>query len=172
LFIGLALCVVLFAGILASGKPMNPMKVPDAKVPVRPAVKPVEVAAKPAAERAAAPAEKAMPVDATTGRQAVTKGHPFAGLGIHVTGYGSIGAKRFYAVVMSQNGQRIFATTSVELVEAGYQVKRISDCAMGLNYGDVDIVAVCDAPQVGATPGEGVTAERPRPSEAAIAPSA
>jgi hypothetical protein len=37
----------------------------------------------------------------------------------------------------------------------------------GLAYGDVDIVAVCDAPQVGATPGEGVVAEKPKPSEGA-----
>lgn len=171
-FLGLAACVVLFVGILASGRDVNPMKVPDKKPAVSrsatlqsSASAPVASSGQPGAARTEE--HGAGPALGAVGRQAVTKGHPFAGLGIHVTGYGQIGDKRFYSVVMSQNGQRIFTTTSVELKEAGYQVKRISDCAMGLSYGEVDIVAVCDSPQVGTNPGDGVMAEKPVPSQTA-----
>jgi zona occludens toxin len=168
-FIGLAICVVLFIGILASGREINPMKPPT---PAKKAPQPLSTSPAPGAgaggavQPGAARTEEhgvkaAGPV--SPGRQE-SAGHPFAGLGIHVTGYGVFKGRRpFYAVVMSQNGQRIFATTSVELEEAGYQVKRISDCAMGLVYKDVDLVVVCDAPVVGVSPGEGVISDKGKP---------
>ncbi len=173
-FIGLALCVVLFIAIVASGKDLNPMKPPTPKGVVSRATSTPAIvasgvvpAAQPEAARKDEHGGRAVAAVAAPGRQIDTKGHPFAGLGIHVTGYGAIGGKRFYAVVMSQNGQRIFSTTSIELLEAGYKVKRISDCAMGLSYGEVEMVAVCDSPQVGVSPGEGVMAEKAKPSQGA-----
>lgn len=175
-FIGLGICTVIFIGILSSGAQLNPMKPPPPKsvpsrvvAPAPPSVPPVSVntaTPKPVPEAARTEEHSAgNPAQVSTGRHAQSKGHPFAGMGIHVVGYAQMGAKRFYSVVFSQNGQRMFFSTSLELAEAGYKVRRISDCAMGLTYEDLDIVAVCDAPQVGVSPGEGVITEKAKPSE-------
>lgn len=171
-FIGLALCVVLFVGILASGRDLNPMKPPKhdavvartkavssapASVPTAPPARTTEAARKD--EHGGRSGEQG----ADGGRKAQSAAGPFAGLGVHVMGRVRLHGREVYSLAMSQNGQKIFTTTSDELREAGYQVKRISDCAMAFSFGGVDMVAVCDAPQIAVTPGDGVITDKPRP---------
>ncbi|WP_172599464.1 zonular occludens toxin domain-containing protein, partial [Cupriavidus taiwanensis] len=166
-FIGLGICVLLLVGLFASGKDMNPMKPPTPKKA------PQSVATLPpspsshieGSQPGAARKDEHGGRDggAAPGRQQ-TGGHPFAGLGIHVSGLVRFQGKApVYAVAFSQNGQQVFHTTSAELEEAGYQVRKISNCAMGLKYQDVEMVAVCDAPTVGVTPGEGTLSQKPKP---------
>lgn len=170
-FIGLGVCVLLFLGILSSGRDLNPMKPPKHDV----ASGTKAVVARPVATPTASPArmtEAARTEEhggrsggqgADGGRKAQSAAGPFAGLGIHVMGRVALRGREVYSLAMSQNGQKIFTTTSEELREAGYQVKRISDCAMGFSYGGVDMVAVCDAPQIAVTPGDGVISSKPKP---------
>ncbi|WP_454734361.1 zonular occludens toxin domain-containing protein [Cupriavidus pauculus] len=178
-FLGLGICVCLFLVLLGSGKQMNPLKPPQHQAkairsssatpgqPVAPAAAPHS----PAAARTEEHGDRggAVPVP---DRKAPQVAGPFAGLGVHLMGRVRLASGReVYSLVMSQNGQRIFSTNSDELVEAGYKVKRVSDCAMAYSYHDVEMVAVCDAPQVGVTPGEGVIADRPRPQVAEVSSS-
>lgn len=175
-FIGLGICVLLLCGILASGKELNPMKPPKHDAVVS---KPKAVAGGASAPNIAPPDRRAEAArkdehgdrpggkGADGGRQAQSAAGPFAGLGIHVMGRVAIRGQEVYSLVMSQNGQRIFTTNSDELREAGYKVKRISDCAMAFSYGGVDMVAVCDAPQIAVTPGEGVVNNKPKPEASA-----
>jgi zona occludens toxin len=176
-FIGLAICVVLFVGILASGKDLNPMKPPkhDAVVARSKALgdgaSAPDIARpdrRPEAARKDEHGERAGGKGAEGGRQAQSAAGPFAGLGIHVMGRVGVHGREIYSLTMSQNGQRIFTTTSDELVEAGYKVKRISDCAMAFSFGGVDMVAVCDAPQIAVTPGDGVINEKPKAQSAGV----
>lgn len=166
-FIGLAIVLVMLVGLLSSGRDMNPMKpkIPAQKAPQSSGNALSSSAPEPGASQpgGARKDEHAGRDGAAPGRSDQSKGHPFAGLGIHVTGSGGFtGRKPFYAVSFSQNGQQVFSTTSVELEEAGYKVTRISNCAMGLEYKGVELVAVCDAPTVSVTPGDGTLSEKPK----------
>ncbi|GAA7764761.1 hypothetical protein RN01_02200 [Cupriavidus sp. SHE] len=167
-FIGLGLCVIIFVGMLIGGASPNPMKAgkPEKKAPnpslasVSPGAVRPQGSPPPGAARTEEHGGREEGGAATPGRHQ-TDGHPFAGLGIHISGLVTFAGKApVYAVTMSQNGQAIFWTTSEELVEAGYQVKRISNCAMGLKFKDIELVAVCDAPVVGITTGEGVLTDK------------
>lgn len=164
-FIGLAIVLVMLIALLSSGRDMNPMKpkIPAQKAPQSTgnALSSSAPGQGPSHPGGARTEEHAGRDGAAPGRSDQSRGHPFAGLGIHVTGYGRFkGHQAFYAVSFSQNGQRIFSSTSVELQEAGYKVTRISDCAMGLDYKGVEIVAVCDSPTASVAPGEGVTSDK------------
>ncbi|WP_454742783.1 zonular occludens toxin domain-containing protein [Cupriavidus necator] len=170
-FIGLAIVLVLLVGLLSSGRDMNPMKPPKHDAGVSKAKAVVGGASAPhtappdrraEAARKDEHGERPGGKGADGGRQAQSAAGPFAGLGIHIMGRVALRGREIYSLVMSQNGQRVFTTTSDELREAGYKVKRISDCAMAFSFGGVDMVAVCDAPQIGVTPGEGAIADKPK----------
>ena len=167
-FIGLAVCVVALVAILSSAKSVNPIKAGTDQVSAARS-KAVTSASSPHVAQAQSTA--AARKDEGSGEGEVGQGRkssagvgPFGGLGIHVMGRVRVASGReVYSLAMSQNGQRIFTTTSDELVEAGYKVKRLSDCAMSYTYDKTTLVAVCDAPQIAVTPGDGVFNEKAKP---------
>lgn len=164
-FMGFAVCMIAFAVIVTSSKSVNPMKAPSHQVVAsRPkAVAPGQGGAQPPHSPVAARTEEhGDRGGAVAERKSPQVAGPFAGLGVHVMGrVRLVSGREVYSLALSQNGQRIFTTTSDELLEAGYQVKRLSDCAMSYSYQDVPMVAVCDAPQVTVTPAEGTLAHKP-----------
>ncbi|CAG2142991.1 zonular occludens toxin domain-containing protein [Cupriavidus plantarum] len=175
-FIGLAIALVVLVLMLSSGKPMNPLAV---KTKPKDAAHPAAVSqlqGVSGASSVVAPSRSVAPhaddhgvggasaVSASGVRKSASPAGPFSGLGVHVQGLVRLASGRqVYSLAMSQNGQRVFSTTSDELVEAGYKVRRVSDCAVSYSYGDVDMVAVCDAPQVSVTPAEGSFSSKPKP---------
>lgn len=165
-FIGLGICIVALVAILSSAKSVNPIKAGTNQVTaarsraVSPASSPaaVPVVGSPVAARKDEHGEG----EPNQGRKSSAGVGPFGGLGIHVMGRVRLATGReVYSLALSQNGQRIFTTTSDELVEAGYQVKRLSDCAMSYSYQGAALVAVCDAPQLAITPAEGTLGKKP-----------
>lgn len=72
-----------------------------------------------------------------------------AGKGLHVTGEMRMGAKTLVTFVLTDQGQRIYNTTSAELEQAGYKVASIAPCMARVEYAGDAITAVCDAPYLG-----------------------
>ncbi|SDC52300.1 zona occludens toxin [Cupriavidus sp. YR651] len=167
-FIGFGICMVLLVVILTTSKSVNPLKGAPRDKPLAaqrnatasPGVVP---AVAPASAPGARAGNEHAPGDGQSARNGQVSGHPFAGLGIHVTGIATMHGRMVVALVMSQNGQRVFVSNSEQMQEAGYKVTRLNDCAVKFKYDQVELVALCDAPQVAAVPADGVMNQKPVP---------
>lgn len=89
---------------------------------------------------------------------------PFQGLGIHVAGWIQKGARQLYLVALSQNGIVVRMTSSDELVQVGYAVEPVGECAARITYGPASSWIRCDAPTATASPfgGKVGTVEPPK----------
>lgn len=77
-------------------------------------------------------------------------GEPFAGLSVHVVGFASMGARTHYALALARGGVIVASVDQAELLQAGYAIRPISDCAMGYTYpGKGERIAVCDRASFG-----------------------
>lgn len=85
-------------------------------------------------------------------RQADENSHPYAGRGIHVVGTWIIGKTKKALFAISQNGQRVSDTTSVDLELAGYKLDVTAPCVVKVTYGQWSKWAICDAPQIAVVP--------------------
>lgn len=164
-FIGAAACVLFFLAMLASGKVGNPLKPEAAKglpktaqalqQPAR-ATNPPTIRQKPPGAPASAPVA-APELDP----------EPFAGRGIHLTGYMEMGGRRVWSFALSQNGQRLAAITEAELVAAGYTWRGESQCSGLVTFGSRKRTVICDIPQVGPVSTGNSTPVGRRPASAA-----
>lgn len=154
-FQGAAVMAVLFVYLLVSGKFTVPWatKPKLAKAPAAQKVAQARgaVASAPAPllpvvedEPAAAPHRYVGGVD----MGATQAPEPFAGRGLHLTGYVEAGVRKIWTFALSQNGQMVATVTDGELRAAGYYWKGHGPCAGLLAYGKTERAVVCDAPQV------------------------
>lgn len=74
---------------------------------------------------------------------------PMQDRGMHITGCLKLHGETRCVVVVSQNGQRIFTVSDVELREMGYGWRRVADCAAVITWGNKARTIICDSPQVG-----------------------
>lgn len=88
-------------------------------------------------------------------QKAVEVNHPFKGLEPHISGVIKNVNRVSTMISFSRNGGFLFFVTDREMIEAGYTLTRLTDCAWDIKYGDFEIIAVCDQPQIGITTSAG-----------------
>lgn len=75
---------------------------------------------------------------------------PFTGMQVHVVGSAFMGDRWLYTLALSRNGNVMSRIDHNELKAAGYEIRKISDCAMAYTWpGQAEKIAVCDVPSVG-----------------------
>ncbi|MFH7043961.1 zonular occludens toxin domain-containing protein [Paucibacter sp. JuS9] len=149
-FIGSFICFVLLIGIVASGKVSAPWSVKTPQAVGKSATSVQPQAAQQARPVAAGhPQRQALAPVAASSASAPAAVEPFAGRGLHLTGFMQMGARRIWTFSLSQNGQQIAALTDSELVAAGYEWHGESHCSGRLRLNGGERVVICDAPQVG-----------------------
>lgn len=152
-FIGAAFCALFVVGMFAFGPAkVNPLangiKKPEQQAQAKPVsvVEMVEHNGKVITKKEVTPdlvSEQAR-VDEST--------HPYAGRGIHVVGTWTIGKIKKALFAISQNGQLVSQTTSLDLEQAGYKIEQTAPCVVKVTYGQWSKWAVCDAPQIAVVP--------------------
>jgi zona occludens toxin len=75
--------------------------------------------------------------------------HPLKTVMLHIGGSLASTDKTLYYIVASQNGQKVFDTTSAELSGMGYDVDARTECLLGISYEKYQRWITCDAPRVG-----------------------
>jgi len=152
--IGAAILFTIVVVMVASGKVSMPWKSspPDSKpnAVAKPAavyqasLSPRPAASSPMSARAASAALAA----AQAASEPPLDPEPFAGRGVHLSGYLEAGKRRMWTFTLSQNGQGLGSITDAELLQAGYTWRGDSQCSGLLTYGAVKRAIVCDAPSV------------------------
>lgn len=85
-------------------------------------------------------------------------GHPFTGRTLHISGMIEGIKKKLYTFAVAQNGQVVSQVTSGDLVALGYTLEAVTPCGVKITRDSWSSWLICDAPQVGTAPPEGVTA--------------
>lgn len=136
------------AGMLAAGNPM------DAKIPAKAGQ--LSGPAQPASARMSTPADPVPALAETTDSSApvpeIKAKHPLAGYGVHISAYLSAANRAMYLFSVSQNGQAVYTINEPDLVEAGYVVKRLTDCMAQITFESETFYSTCDAPKIGVSP--------------------
>lgn len=83
--------------------------------------------------------------------------HPFTGRTLHIIGLIKNQAKTLYIFAVAQNGQVISEVTSSELQKLGYLLEEQTPCAVKVTRDKWTNWIICDTPQVGVVPNQGVT---------------
>lgn len=144
-FMGAAAMFVLAAVIFFSSGSPNPLKPKMAQA--SPAT------ASPGQKPDVAPEKKAEPEKP----QAEPAGHPFTGRTLHVYGVLKSAKQALYIFTVAQNGQRVSEVTSTDLQKLGYKVEPVTDCAVKITMEKWSSWLICDSPQIGVTPSEGMS---------------
>lgn len=156
-FIGLAICIMIFMGMMASGISLNPLKQakPKEAKAVEPGPAPVKVVTETVIDgklvSRTIDGETTTPAPAQTPTEG--KGTPFEGHNLHIIG--SIirkGSQRVLFAVSTGDRYKM-QVTSDELESLGYKISYASGCAVELRYGDWRKWAICDAPVPEMLPG-------------------
>jgi zona occludens toxin len=149
-FKGAALMAVLFV-VVVSTNDMNILK-----PKIKPVARPVAASAAGGGVVVAPGAVKAVAVVpepvAAVAVSSSSKGHPLAGLGLHIGGFVSGSSRSMYAFVASQNGQAVFSLSQSQLEDSGYSVRSMNPCIAELSFEAVKFYVTCDAPRVGVNP--------------------
>jgi zona occludens toxin len=64
----------------------------------------------------------------------IAEGHPYEGLGLHILGNITAGQRYMYQLLVSQNGQAVAYTSSMDLERAGYRIEPVADCILKISY--------------------------------------
>lgn len=145
-FFGMGACVVLFVVVVAvRGNPLAMFK---------PKPQPKFLGASVPEARLEPKGFKVKDVPGVAAVSAVPEavaasGWPYGALDLHVGGFARMAGKTVMLIVFSQNGQRVFSQTNVELEAAGYRVTMLNDCLVRLEFGKLSQFISCNAPSVG-----------------------
>lgn len=156
-FIGAALCFSVVIALAASGSVRAPWSVPESTsvtkaLPI-PVSGPLDAASAngrfPAGTQGTTPVAAAPTAVAASAPESVDAPEPYAGRGLHLTGYLEMRGRVVWSFAISQNGQAVAAITDADLIKAGYTWHGESHCSGLLVYGKVKRAVICDSPQVG-----------------------
>jgi zona occludens toxin len=153
-FIGAALMLIIFVGMLSSGMLKNPMNAKNYKgqvseaakkpgtEPDSNAVKPVQLVEGSGGVTGPNNQAQAMPV-----QEPEKIAEPFASNGVHIVGHISNKVKNLWILALSSNGQKMKNITANELMNVGYGFSPVGDCAAWITYKTIKRFITCDTPK-------------------------
>lgn len=164
-FIGLAICIMILAGMLLSGISLNPMKAPKVEKEAKPSLSPQpqpQTGVKPVKVTEQRYENGKLVADTMQGATSVQqsdmvegKGTPFEGHKLHVIGTITRGKGYHVLFSVSTSDRYKMEIDDRDLVKVGYKVEVKAPCAIKLTYEDWTGWAICDTPIPEMLPGGG-----------------
>jgi zona occludens toxin len=142
-FKGAALMLVIFLGLMLSGKVKNPLK-PE----ILDANNKFELDPKVLTELETKPIKQSLKIPGQQSDNLQPKStDPLGDKGIHITAHIKSKTKELWMFSISQNGQHVYNTYDSDLVKTGYTFIPKSECFGYLTFNTITRPVSCDAPQ-------------------------